>query len=515
MKVQGKFVLVMAILLFISVALFSAQPEKALKCPRKVKVEATEIKGENFTEYAHFKKEIAPLTAVMKSAVDGQVQEAMFQAGDEVKSGDILVKLDAAALNQAVKEAEAAVTQWEKTLKTRKAWKARSEKAEKQKVDLYTIKSGLDGRVGKMNVAAGMDVAAGTELAVIVNDGIMKFALAGDEVASLSDKEKVFVRFDELSSGMDGEVSVLAPNQVEIVLANGDRKLRAGLQASLKLLKKEYSDAIILRREQVLQDEAGAYAYLAENGRAKRMALSLGAEEDGRVLVLAGLEKGRLLIVKGAECLFDGKKIKIVNKLPEKAEIKAEEKPVQPEVKKEEPVAAVETKVKAHKKFKAGVNLEYRYVTGEGFSGLYGRAIGGGVELSYQFSGKMDFWVSASYSGKTKTLDWVEGTSKYTMIPFSAGIKYYWLQKEKLTAFAGAGLNYVIYKNTDPFSEVKENLIGPAILGGASLKLSESFYGQAALQFNLVKKTLTMTPAPDFQLDLSNFELKIGVFYTF
>lgn len=530
MKMQNKFLAVIAAALLLAPVMSAAQPEK---CPRKVKVEAMEVKGGNFSEYAYFKNEIKPLTSELKAAVDGKIKEVFFKAGDEVKNGDILLALDAKALDKQIKDAKVAVADWEKTLKARKNWKERNEKAEKQaqmKLDeakaklaalqetanSYIIKSGIDGRLEKLAAEAGMDVTAGTVLAVVVNESVMKFAIAGDDVSTLSNGEKIFVRFDALGSGMNGEIAITGTNQAEIVLDNGDRKLSAGVQAAIKILKKEYSDVVVLTQEQVLQDGVGPHVYLAEKNRAKRAALTLGATGDGSVLVLGGLEKGQILIVKGVECLQDGKKIKIVNKLPEKAEVKIEEKPVQPvAVKQEVPAPAAVAKAAGLKRIKVGLNLEYHYMTSEGFSGLYGRAIGGGAEISYLFGDKIDFFLGASYSGKSQDLTWAEGTEKYTMIPFAGGIKYYLMRKEKLEAFVGAGLLYILFKDTTPFSEIKENILGGSILAGGNYKLSESLYAQARLQFNLAKKTLDLAPEPDFPLDLTNVELKLGVFYTF
>ncbi len=188
----------------------------------------------------------------------------------------------------------------------------------------------------------------------------------------------------------------------------------------------------------------------------------------------------------------------------------------QPEAVKEEvPAQSAETKVTGPKRIKVGLNLEYQYMTAEGFSGLYGRAIGGGLEVSYLLGGKIDLFLGASYSGRSKDLDWMAGTSKYTMLPFSAGIKYYLVQKEKLAVFVGGGLLYILYKDTTPYTEVNENIFGGSILGGVNYKLSDRFFAQARLQYNLAKKTLDVTPTADFPLDLSNVELKIGLFYAF
>jgi len=101
------------------------------------------------------------------------------------------------------------------------------------------------------------------------------------------------------------------------------------------------------------------------------------------------------------------------------------------------------------------------------------------------------------------------------MIPFSAGIKYYLVRKQKLEVFVGAGVLYILFKDTTPFDEIKENIFGGSILWGGNYKLSDSFYATARLQFNLAKKTYDVPVTPDFPLDLTNVELKLGVFYTF
>jgi RND family efflux transporter MFP subunit len=541
MKLQSKILCVAVSMLFLSPGLAHSQEGKKAKCPRKVKVEVAEVKGESFSEYAYLRSEIKPLTVELKAEVDAKVKEVLSRAGDEVKAGDVLVALDASLLDKEIKSAQAAVAQWERTLTSRRNWKERSEKAEKQaeeklgearailtalqeKAERHLIKSGIDGRVEALSAESGMDAAAGTVLAVVVNEGVMKFTVSGDEVASLGDK--VFVRFETLGSGMNGEVVATGPGQAEVVVDNRDRTLTAGLPATLKILKKEYSDVVVLKQEQVLRDTAGDYVYLAEKNRAKRAALTLGATEDGRVLVLAGLEKGGILISKGVECLYDGKKIKVVNKLPEKPAVKAEEKPVtavvkaeeepvQPEVKKEEVPEFPEAARPVEKRFKAGLNFEYRYMTGEGFSGLYGRALGAGIELSFRVSEKVDVWISASTSGKEQNLDWTDETTKYSMLPISAGVKYYVLQKAKLAAFVGGGLNFTVFKDTNPFGETKENVFGFNVLGGTHFKLSNALGAQAMLMFNSGKKTLDMIPEPDFPLDLTNVAMKFGIFFKF
>jgi outer membrane protein W len=372
-----------------------------------------------------------------------------------------------------------------------------------------------------LTAAAGMDVSAGSTMAVIENTSMMKLSLAGAEIANLKDKEKIFVKFDAIASGMTGEVQVLAPEQADILLDNRDQKLNAGLKGSCKVLKKEYSDVIVISEGHLFRDLSGAYAYVVKDKRANRVALTLGAVEEGKSVVLAGLDKGQQLIVDNLNCLYQGKKIKIVPEIgakPESAAVVAVEPAKKEPVKEELIQPADDSEAGKPVKFKIGLNLSYKYMTGEGFSGLYGRAVGPGIELSYVVSPKMDIWIAATTSSKEKDLGFVPGTEKYSMMPLAVGIKYYVLQKDKLSAFVGGGLNYIIFKDTPSIpeiAEIKENVFGFNILGGGNYQLSKNIYAQLMLKYNMAKKKLTLDPVADFDLDLTNFELTIGAFIAF
>lgn len=531
MKNNVKIMLLISALLFVSSFLFSAPQGEKSKCPGKVKVHVAEVKGESFREFSYFSGALVPArSSELKALSNGKIKDVMFPAGVEVKNGDLLFALETAAFEKEVKDAEATVNLWKKSLQQRKKWKTKNEKAEKQaedklkevseklaaakqKLDSCSVKSPMDGKIAMLTIVPGMEITAGSTMAVIENNTMMKLSLSGAEIANLKDKEKIFVKFTDIASGMTGEVQLLAPNQADILLANGDKKLNAGLKATCKVLKKEYSDVIVIREEHVRRDLSGPYTYVAKNNRAARVELKLGVVEEGKAMVLAGLDKGMQLIVDNLGCLYKGKRIKIIPEIggkPENTVLVA----VEP-TKEKVILPAVASKVGEPAKFKIGLNFSYKYMTSEGFAGLYGRAVGPGIEFSYLVSPKIDIWIAASSSGKEKDLGFMEGTQKYKMIPLAAGIKYYLLQKEKLSAFVGGGLNYIIFKDTNPINETKENVLGFNVLGGGNYRLSKKVYAQMMLRFNSAKKKLALVPEPDFPLDLSNFELTIGAFYAF
>ena len=57
-----------------------------------------------------------------------------------------------------------------------------------------------------------------------------------------------------------------------------------------------------------------AIIFIAEDGKAVRREVRIGASKDNRVAVMNGLEAGQIVITKGNEGLKDGSAITIVSK---------------------------------------------------------------------------------------------------------------------------------------------------------------------------------------------------------
>jgi outer membrane protein W len=133
-----------------------------------------------------------------------------------------------------------------------------------------------------------------------------------------------------------------------------------------------------------------------------------------------------------------------------------------------------------------------------------------GLDISYTLSDKLDLWLYGGTGSKTAEIDWAEEDLKFKFTTVTLDLRYFFKRSLKLDFFAGAGLNIVSFKDTNPILEVKDNAVGFNLVAGTYYHLTEKFLFHLALRFNIVKKTLEDT---DNDLNMNSAELLLGISY--
>jgi opacity protein-like surface antigen len=167
-------------------------------------------------------------------------------------------------------------------------------------------------------------------------------------------------------------------------------------------------------------------------------------------------------------------------------------------------------------RLKIGVFGTYYLMQGKNFKDTYGQLAGFGGELSFRFSPKIDFWVSGGMANKKALFDFagVSYEMQFKLIPLAAAIRYYLLDKGKLSAFVGAGANAFMVKDFSPTGDIKTTAVGFHALGGFYYNLSKKISAQFTAKYNMVKKDLFPESTLDDKLDLSGLALMFGFGYT-
>lgn len=99
--------------------------------------------------------------------------------------------------------------------------------------------------------------------------------------------------------------------RLEVDLPNGGGRLKAGMLARLRLLRRGFEGAIAAPLFAVMRGAEGAHVFVYDGGTAQRRAVSAGVVDGDRQQILAGLAPGELLIVKGQRELEDGQKVSL------------------------------------------------------------------------------------------------------------------------------------------------------------------------------------------------------------
>lgn len=179
-------------------------------------------------------------------------------------------------------------------------------------------------------------------------------------------------------------------------------------------------------------------------------------------------------------------------------------------VKEEKPVVGKRVSLFGER-LRFAVHGTYYIMFNKNFKDTYVGLSGFGGSLAFRFASKMDFWVSGGMAAKNNTPAWSPEELKFRLIPLSADLRYYLMEKGKLSAFAGAGVNVFMVKDVNPAGDIKKTIIGFNALGGGYYKFSKKLFAQLYLKFNMVKKDLYPDSTLDTPLDLSGLELNLGV----
>lgn len=179
-------------------------------------------------------------------------------------------------------------------------------------------------------------------------------------------------------------------------------------------------------------------------------------------------------------------------------------------VKKEKPTVGEKISLFGER-LRFAVHGTYYMMLDKNFKAAYVGLSGFGGSLAFRFASKMDFWVSGGMAAKNNTPEWSPDEMKFRLIPLAAAVRYYLMEKGKLSAFVGAGPNVFMVKDVNPAGDITTTMIGFNALAGGYYKLSKKLFAQLYLKFNLVQKDLYPDSTLDDPLNLSGLELNLGV----
>lgn len=156
------------------------------------------------------------------------------------------------------------------------------------------------------------------------------------------------------------------------------------------------------------------------------------------------------------------------------------------------------------------VHGTYYMMFSENFKETYVSLGGFGGELAFRLS-KMDIWVSGGLAMKKNTPEWSTDEMEFTLIPLAGAVRYYFVEKDKLSAYAGAGPLVFLVKDVNPAGNIKTTLIGANALVGGNYQLSRKVFAQLFVKFNLAQKDLYPESDLDDPLSLTGLEFNLGI----
>jgi membrane fusion protein, multidrug efflux system len=293
------------------------------------------------------------------SRVAGVVDKVAFTDGQQVKKGDVLVVIDSeryrlaansskAALEKAQaaqKDVEGQVSRREgamaqhpglipgeeletyrtKTLTAKADTSVASENLKIAELNLRDsfVRAPIEGVIQTRTVETGQYVNAGFVMATLLRQDpmLLRFQVEPEEAPRLKPGMKATFTMRESKSTFEAKLTLIAaaadPTTHMVAVTGevmpGEHKywLRPGSFCDVSVDIGATREAPIIPRFATRATDHGYVTYVVENDIAQERAITLGmSTKDGWVEVRSGLKDGELIVVRGAEALSPGARVK-------------------------------------------------------------------------------------------------------------------------------------------------------------------------------------------------------------
>ncbi|MGF6658750.1 membrane fusion protein (multidrug efflux system) [Paraburkholderia atlantica] len=289
--------------------------------------------------------------------VAGLVREIAFKSGEEIKAGQVLVRLNdrsdraqlaslraAAELSQTVYNRDTAQYDIQAIAKAQvdaDAADLRSKRAQVEQqaalVEKKTIRAPFAGRVGITTVNPGQYVNPGDAIVTLqaIDPIYVDFHLPQQELGQLQVGQSVAVATSAfVSRGFVGKIRAINPRldsttrnvEVEAALDNRERKLLPGMYASVKVDVGHEQRYLTLPQTAITYNPYGATVFVIKPGEhkdargktmpvAQQIFVTPGPTRGDQVAILKGLDEGALVVTSGQLKLKNGTPLVIDNRV--------------------------------------------------------------------------------------------------------------------------------------------------------------------------------------------------------
>ena len=340
-------------------ALVGSMIKKAMSAQQApaVTVSATQAEYQNWQPKLTSVGTMRALNGVdVSTEVAGMAQEILFQSGEQVHKGQVLVRLnteaDQALLQSLQAAAELSRTIYERDQRQYKAkaiskaaldasqadLKVKQAQAAQQQALLAkkTIRAPFDGRLGITTVSPGQYLNPGEKIVTLQcsSSVYVDFYLPQQDVALIASGQNVIVMTNTYPGrSFQGRITAINPIvdqqtrniQVEATVANPKYELLPGMFASIEVQAGQENRYLTLPQTAITYNPYGDTVYIVEEkGRgpqgnpnliAKQTFVTVGPQRDGQIAILKGLKQGDRVVTSGQLKLKSGSPIVINNEI--------------------------------------------------------------------------------------------------------------------------------------------------------------------------------------------------------
>ncbi len=353
-KTQLLILLFMASLVLTSCG--NDKKQQAQAGPQTPTLPVVAIPSKTVTAYTTFPASIEGIVnSEVRAKISGYITDVLVDEGQKVSKGQTLFRLETQSLSQDAAAAKANVNAAqvevnklkplvEKNIISNVQLETAKAKLQQAKsgyssiaanIDYGNIKSPVNGYVGSIKLRKGALVSPTSQTPLTKVSDISKV------YAYFSMNEKEYLDFIQNAKGSDIEEKIKNLPKVQLILANGElykeegtietinsqvnaqtgsisfravfdnpsRVLTNGNSGKIKI-PKVFTDALVIPKESTYEQQGATYVYkVAKDSTAVSAKIETKAEVDNLFVVSSGVEKGDLIVAKGANKLRGDTKI--------------------------------------------------------------------------------------------------------------------------------------------------------------------------------------------------------------
>jgi len=293
-----------------------------------------------------FTGNVIPLEEVsISSGTPGRIANIRVDVGDRVGRGQLLVEMDSTALltlraqmltqrldfrrmDTLYRVGSVSQQQWNQTRTQYEITRAQVENLERNTRLTSSLQGVVTGRyyhAGELFTMTPSAISGGRAaiLTVMQTDPIkISIAVPEGDLPKLRNGQKVSLRLDAYpDETFAGTVHRIAPTvdaasrtgAVEIVAPNANGVIKPGMYARIQLSLGERDRVLV--KDLAVQHQRGTnekYVFIDDNGTARRVVVTLGANIGDEYVILTGLAGTESIVTSGLQHLREGVRIRIV-----------------------------------------------------------------------------------------------------------------------------------------------------------------------------------------------------------
>ncbi len=209
-------------------------------------------------------------------------------------------------------------------------------KLEQRKLEDYSIKAPFGGTISKLDIKGGEWVSAQTAVGKILDEDhlVTYISRPQNELGLIRIGMQVVFEFDHFEGDrITGKIDWISPDvdtttgnfRARVNLRDPKKRVRSGMFYRAWILTGRANKALLIPKEAIVWDGDRGFAFVAREGKAKRIKIEMGIEASDKVQArnvqktpgLGNFTFGDLLIVAGQKGLHDGQAIRIKEKVSE------------------------------------------------------------------------------------------------------------------------------------------------------------------------------------------------------